>query len=180
MSWKDNTGNYILEQNEKEIASQLSTANEIDLDKQDQKEVQKPKLKAEEKDISTFVEMPAVGSYKQVTVAGQLQSEKCFLLQEDVKFNVTSCKIKNVSTSSEDKTFSNSTNERSVESCSRLFKYVSPRDAEYYREFKAISVSDQQKIIESDLDKSMHAIEDRYNNIISNIDGAKGVLLEIK
>jgi len=179
LSWKDSTGNYIITQNNKDIANRMEENGETP----SFKTADNSSIKAEVKNVGTFLEMPALEPYTQGTVAARLNSEKCFLLFEDLNYRVTSCNIKNQNVQSDqgaNKSFANSTEERSIESCSRLFKYVSPKDAEYYREFKAVPVAEQQKMLENAAVEDLEKIETKFNGVISNLEKTNNVLDNIR
>ena len=44
-------------------------------------------------DVTTVVDMPALGSYKQVSVKATVETEKCFLLLDNLNFRVESCDL---------------------------------------------------------------------------------------
>lgn len=178
LSWKDDTGNYIIEQNKKALAESDDEYAEDNTKKTPVTE-DNSTIRSEVKNVSTFVEMPALTPYTQGTVAARLNSEKCFLLFEETNFRVTSCNLKNQENSGS-KTLSNSTNERSVESCSRMFRYVSPKDPEYYREFKAVSVAEQQKLLQDATQEEVDKIETKYQGVIANMDSANNILSNIR
>ena len=167
LSWLDNTGNYIIEQanptNEEEVASSEKKA----------------KIKAQEKLVSTFVDVPNIYPYNQGTIPATLKSEKCFLLINDVQFKVTSCRLKNNGDNGP-AMLSNSTNERNIESCSKLFKFVSPQDPQYYQEFKSISVAEQEQNKVNEQKYQLDNIESKYHNITSNLDSAQAILNDLK
>lgn len=125
-----------------------------------------------EKDVSTTIEVPAISPSGQVSVPAKVNTDRCFLLIEDVDFNVKSCNATS---------FDSAQGTRNGgSSCSGLFMYVSPKDAQYYMEFKAVSVAAQKSEKESELDKQKKQVEGTFHKTVNTLETAGTILSNIK
>lgn len=123
------------------------------------------------KKLTTSIEVPAIAPSAQAVVPSTVNTDRCFLLIEDVNF-----KVKNCRSSSE-----NATNGRSGGgSCDALFMFVSPQDAQYYLEFKAVPVAEQKQANENEFDRKKKKIDEKYRKTVGSIDGINTVLSGIK
>ncbi len=134
-------------------------------------------------EITTSVEMPALGSYKQATVKGSVKTEKCFLLLDNLDFNVASCSI--IGQNDNNNQAANSrrsrvANTRNTSACANLFEYVDSKNPEYYDEFKNISYSEQERLLNNEKAQDTTDIESTYENIVSNFEKADKVVSSIK
>lgn len=134
-------------------------------------------------EITTSVEMPALGSYKQATVKGSVKTEKCFLLLDNVNFNVESCSI--IGQNDNNNQAGNSrrsrvANTRNTSACANLFQYVDSKNPEYYDEFKNISYSEQERLLNNEKAQDTTDIESTYENIVNNFEKADKIVSSIK
>ncbi len=135
-------------------------------------------------EITTSVDMPALGAYKQATVKGSVKTEKCFLLLDNLEFKVASCSIigqnDNNSSSSRSSRRSRVTSNRNTSECANLFEYVDSKNPEYYDEFKNISYSEQERLTSNEKKQDISDIEASYNTIIKNFERADNIINNIK
>jgi hypothetical protein len=87
--------------------------------------------------LSTSITVNAFGANKQVSVRSHMNSEKCYLMLKDARFNVTPCDIARNVSSLGDMSLAE-TNE-----CTGLFQFVSTTNPEYYGKFKSISITEE-------------------------------------
>lgn len=134
-------------------------------------------------DIATSVDMPALGSYKQATVKGSVKTEKCFLLLDNLDFNVAACSV----IGKEDNTTQAPSNRRgrvaatrNTSECANMFQYVDSKNPEYYDEFKNISFSEQERLLKDEKKQDTSDIESTYENTVKNFDRANSILSNIK
>lgn len=132
-------------------------------------------------DVTTVVDMPALGSYKQVSVKATVETEKCFLLLDNLNFRVESCDL--VGKETKEKT----TNSRRLNSkrtasteCSNLFEYIDSKNPEYYDEFKNISYSEQERLTLDDRQQDVEGIEKTYNTVVENFKKAEEIINKIQ
>lgn len=132
-------------------------------------------------EIATSVDMPALGAYKQATVKGTVKTEKCFLLLDNLDFNVSSCSI--IGKDAEQQQNSRRgrvASSRNNSECASLFEYVDSKNPEYYDEFKNISFSDQERILRDEKKQDTSDINASYDNVMKNLEKTNSVLMNIK
>lgn len=92
------------------------------------------------KTINTSLKLPPMKSNQQVTLKTKVDTDRCFLLLNDMDINVNNCGTASMS------------DKISRQGCGNLFRYISPKMAEYYMEFKEISPEEQLALEESELE----------------------------
>ncbi len=127
-------------------------------------------------DISVVIDVPAVNNYKQVTVNNRINTDRCFLLIENVDFSVSNCFAENLAGSSGRTTRRNNRSS----ACSRLFKYVSPEDAQYYLEFKEITPEEENTREEAEKQASKKETNDIYTKTVNSLNSASSTIMTIK
>ena len=173
MGWTDNvTDRYVVEEEEKAEPERVTQVNRSS-------QRNKPVSLGE---FTTTVDMPALGAYKQATVKGNVKTEKCFLLLDNLEFNVSSCNIigKTESNTTNNNRRSRVTANRSASECSNLFQYVDSKNPEYYDEFKNISYSEQERLLSNDKAQDTTEIDSSYETIVKNFEKAESVMNNIK
>ena len=135
-------------------------------------------------EITTSVDMPALGAYKQATVKGSVKTEKCFLLLDNLEFNVASCSIigqtNDSGSSARSSRRSRVTASRNTSECANLFEYVNSQNPEYYDEFKNISYSEQERLLSDEKKQDISDIESTYETIVGNFEKADSIVNNIK
>ena len=126
--------------------------------------------------IRTTVDMPSLGAYAQTTVKGVVKTEKCFALMENLKFNVTACSVADSNTRDN----SRASRSRPSSECVGLFQFVSPSNPEYYDEFKEVSYSEQEEMLNTEKATNLEEINTKYNDIVSTFEKANTVLSNIQ
>ena len=58
----------------------------------------------------------------------------------------------------------------SRQSCANLFRYIGPKNAEYYTEFKEISPEEQLAIADAEFASVQAEVKQSYNDAIATID----------
>ena len=159
VSWPDNEGNQVIEQ---DIVKDKDGKSKFD-----------GRMGVKNKVISAFIDIPRTSAFEQVTLNLTAKTEKCYLLMGDVKFRVTSCKMI-------DKDASVKKSRIKQETCASMFKFISPTNPEYYKEFQPVSHEDQVSQAEKLKAQQMEKLEQLNNQIIKNYDETKKVLSEIK
>lgn len=131
-------------------------------------------------EISTTVEMPALNSYKQASVAGTVKTEKCFLLLDKIDFQVEECNMIGKEETSVQNTRRQRLNaNRNANECSSLFEYVDSKNPEYYDEFKNISYSEQERILNGVKLQDTTDIQNTYDSVTSNLNKISEILESI-
>lgn len=133
-------------------------------------------------EITSSVDMPSLGSYKQATVKASVKTEKCFLLLDNLNFNVASCSIvgKDDANATQNSRRSRVSTSRSTSECANLFEYVDSKNPEYYDEFKNISFSEQERLLSDEKKQDTSDIEAAYQGIVENFQKAEQIITNIK
>ncbi len=127
------------------------------------------------KDVSVMIEVPSVKSYKQVTINNRINTDRCFLLIEKVDFNVKSCSADGLSGANRSARRSSQGN-----ACSRMFKYVSPEDAQYYLDFKEITPDEEKAREDAKKQESKDEAEGIYAKTVETLGAAGSIISGIK
>ena len=140
------------------------------------------KQSAPNEDLGTFrsvLNVPALGSLKQVSVRGQVDTDKCFALFDNIKFSVSSCNILGQDTATETRRGRIDADKDQL-NCAALFAYVNSKHPEYYSEFKQMSYEEQlaqEKTVE---EQEKEMIQNINKAISKNFDETDTILEEIK
>ena len=126
--------------------------------------------KITDKDVVTSVEVPAIAPSSHVEIKSNVNTYRCFLLIDDLDYSVKSCNASG----------GVSKGRNTDSSCSGMFIYVSPKDAQYYLEFKAISVAEQKSAEESEVEKKRKQNDEAYRKVIGALDSTGSIVSNIK
>ena len=110
-------------------------------------------------------------NFAQAVVEAKINTDRCFLLIEDVEYKAKDCRT---SSSQGGETRTSSGN------CDGLFMFVSPKDAQYYLEFKATPVSEQRLSAKSKFDRQREKNSDKYGKTLNALDSISSILSGIK
>ncbi|MBR1648576.1 MAG: hypothetical protein IJ689_03140 [Alphaproteobacteria bacterium] len=169
LNWKDTAIEGVIEQEKKEDAAKNNRSPA---------RARSTTERNTDKNIGTLLEVPTIKPAKQVTVQSRVNTDRCFLLIENVDFKVQSCNAENA----QGRGISGSAGKARSGggACNSLFSYVSPEDPQYYLEFKAISVEDEKAEIEKQREKLQSENEELYNQTVTAIDAANTIVSGIK
>ncbi len=112
------------------------------------------------RNVTMSLRLPPMKPYQQVTLKSKITTDRCFLLLNDMEIDVTNC-----GTAGEGKTVSGRVNNN----CKNLFRYISPKNAEYYSEFKPVSSEEQSAQEQSESDQQKQEINNLYKEAINSI-----------
>lgn len=131
-------------------------------------------------EITTTIEMPSLGSYKQASVQGNVKTEKCFLLLDKLDFQVESCNMIGKEEAENQNTRRQRINAgRNASECASLFQYVDSKNPEYYDEFKNISYSEQERQLNGVKLQDTTDIQNAYDNVNTNLNKTSDILTQI-
>ena len=128
--------------------------------------------------ITTKVDMPSLGSYKQASVKASVKTDKCFLLLDELEYKVESCTMigkEEKASGSRRRAKSSATSE-----CANLFEYVDSKNPEYYDEFKNVSFSEQERMIAEGIKHDTGDLEETYKAAIKNFEKVQDTLGHIQ
>jgi len=118
-------------------------------------------------DLVTSISLPQIRPFRQVSLKSKLKSDRCFLLIEDVNFSFSECKVTEPSASSTKRLSAARVADDS--GCKSLFRFVSPRDPEYYREFQKVAFNEEQKRKEELRKKELDEMETTYKKMMNDL-----------
>jgi len=129
--------------------------------------------------VLSSVELPALGSLKQISVQGTVETEKCFILLDAMRFNVSECSFLGQETAGTSRR-GRADALRSRSGCAELFSHVTPQNPEYYGTFKEISYSEQQTEEKAAEEAEKEAIEKFKKAVSENFEKTNEILSNIK
>ena len=109
------------------------------------------------KTISTSLKLPQLKVNQQVTLKTKVDTDRCFLLLNDMDITVNNCGTAGMS----DKV--------SRQGCNNLFRYVSPKNAEYYMEFKEVTPEEQLAIENAEVANVEEEIRKAFDDTVAVI-----------
>lgn len=104
-----------------------------------------------DKSVSLSLKLPPLKPYQQLTLKSKVNTDRCFLLLNEMNINVTNC---------------NSGEGRNNTGCRDLFRFVSLKNPEYYSEFQVISPDEQKAQEQSQLEQQKQEISAVYDDSI--------------
>lgn len=126
--------------------------------------------KFETEPLKAAITVNAFGADTQISVKSHIDSEKCYLLLKEAKFNVTPCdivrSIDNMATSAS-------------QDCTNLFQMVDTSNPEYFGQFKSISATELAMRNRESESRELSDIDLVINKIVENIGTSGDTLAEI-
>ncbi len=122
--------------------------------------------------LKASIRIPPLKPYRQVSLKSKINSDRCFLMIEDAEFKLQSC--------SASVQGSSSVVSPAGSSCEGLFKFVSSKDPEYYREFKKVSFNEEVKNKLNARKKEQQDITSMYDKTVSDMSKATDIMGQIK
>ena len=105
--------------------------------------------------------------------------EQCFLLIDETEFSFSECSVTEPTVAGASKRLSSVKNVVDS-SCKSLFRFVSPRDPEYYREFQKVAFNEEQQRKEEQRKKELDEMEVTYKKMMNDLTSIVDVLGEAK
>ncbi len=109
------------------------------------------------KSISTSLKLPPLKAGQQVSLKTKVDTDRCFLLLNDMDINVNNCGTAGLN----DKV--------SRQGCNNLFSYVSPKMAEYYTDFKAVSHEEQMALEDAEVSNTQNEVNAFFDDAMALI-----------
>ena len=122
--------------------------------------------------VSTAVNLYNLAPKTQKTLRAKIDSDRCFLLLNDVQYDASDCSI-TAAEGTENPYMGN-------EKCTSFFEFVSTENPEYYREFKAISYSEEKANDSAGRSKDRSEINRLYDETMEEFNNVKTALSGIK
>lgn len=114
-------------------------------------------------DVRSTISIPVLKKSTQKSIQSKLNSERCFMLLEDAKINVKSCK-------------SGGTSRKETVSCEALFQFISSKSPEYYTEFLNISLDTQKEEDKKEREKISKELDDIFEKLEDNMKKTSRIL----
>ncbi len=126
-------------------------------------------------EVNVQVEVPSIKPYRQVTLNNRVNSDRCFLLIQNVEFEVQNCSAEGVASGGRSSRRGGQRN-----SCTKLFKYVSPESAQYYMDFKEITPDEEKAKEDAAKQASKNEVVDIYTKTVNSLNSASSIISGIK
>ncbi len=128
------------------------------------------------KTVNAEVELSNLSSYKQVTVNARVNTDRCFMLLQNVDFSIKNCSAKGGMAENKN----NARRQNRNNPCARMFKFVAPQDAQYYLDFKEISLDEEKAIEDSQKQDQKNQTNSIYSKTVDTLDSVKSIISDIK
>ena len=181
LTWVDEGVSSVIEEEEKKDIEDVAAGRD---------KVRRMKLPKTEnfvsKDLTASVNLPSIKPFRQVSLKSKIKSDRCFLMIEDATYTFSSCNVSDTGSSNTNKNPSAGNAIRLNSSilaqsgssvgggseCDNLFRFVSARDPEYYREFQKVSFNEEASQRQESRAKDLKEFEDNYGKIMENLNDA--------
>lgn len=130
-------------------------------------------------DIIASIEVPLLSSHRHAVVKGNVETDRCFALLDNLTFSVPVCNMlhKDLDENSRQARLEASKEELG---CAGLFQYVNAQNPEYYEEFKDISYSDQSELDAKTEEQDLAAIKESTEKLKQNLEKTITLIGNIK
>ena len=109
------------------------------------------------KEIFLPIKLPPLKVNQQVSLKTKVDTDRCFLLLNDMDISIDNCGT----VASGEKT--------SRRGCENMFRYISPKMADYYTEFKEVSQDELVSMEDAELDAAQDKIKKTYEETLAAI-----------
>ena len=107
-------------------------------------------------DVNSSISFPMLKKNTQKSIQGNINTDRCFLLMENAKINVKSCKFAGATKKDE-------------ASCASLFQYISSKSPEYYTEFLAVTLDKHKEEDKKKQEKISNELDSIFEQIDENM-----------
>lgn len=109
------------------------------------------------KEVLLPIKLPPLKVNQQVSLKTKVDTDRCFLLLNDMDVSINNCGTAGVNDKS------------SRRGCDNMFRYVSPKMADYYTEFKEVSQDELISMEDAELDSAQVKIKQTYEEVLAAI-----------
>lgn len=138
----------------------------IDIEDREEREKNKSKSKGPKSrystssftssNISVDLKLPPIKMNQQITLKTKVDTDRCFILLNDMDILINNCGTLSASSSKD--------------ACANYFQYISPKNGEYYTEFKKISLEEELSNEDAHVVQVQNDINKVFEETISSID----------
>ena len=107
-------------------------------------------------DVRSSVNVPVLKKDTQKSVQSKINTDRCFMLLEDAKIDVKSCK-------------SGGNSRKDSISCESLFSFISSKSPEYYTNFLAVTLDKQKEEDKKEQEKINKELDEVFEKIEENL-----------
>ncbi len=127
-------------------------------------------------EVNVQVEVSSLKPYQQVTLSNRVNSDRCFLLVQNVEFDVQNCSAEGLSSGGG----KGARRGRGNNSCTKLFKFVAPESAQYYMDFKEITLDEEKAKENAEKQASKDETVNIYTKTVNSLNSASSIISGIK
>ena len=141
-------------------------SDEIDQEERAEKQLRRTKPKASvsryptsaltDRVVKTSLKLPPVKVNQQVSLKTKVDTDRCFLLLNDVDVVVNNCGTAGLTG-------------KTAKDCTNMFRYISPKMPEYYQEFKEITLDQQEALEDTEMAESLQKVDELYQQTLDSI-----------
>ena len=124
--------------------------------------------------LTASVRIPPLKPYRQVSLRSKISSDRCFLMMNDAGFKLVSCSAGSPDGAGVAVVAPGTT------VCDNLFKFVSARDPEYYREFKKVAFNEEVKAKQSARKLEQQSLTELYDEAVTDLNKATDIIGQIR
>ena len=125
--------------------------------------------------IAQIMTIDNVAPHSQKSFAQKVNTDKCYLLLNEMQYSVKSCSIEGQKMQTR-----KDLKGREIGGCSNNFNYIDSKNPEYYTEFKDIPASALAKQVEEEKERELSKVNATVEGIITSLDNANKELEKIK
>ena len=177
LSWVDDSISEVIDEEDKKDIDEIADAKEDNDGYINDKQPQVRPIKTEDvtsKTLTTTVALPQIKPFRQVSLKSKIKSDRCFLMIENADFSFSDCSV------TEPETSSGMSSSGSKSDCQSLFRFVSPRDPEYYREFQKVSFNEEAEKRQKMREKDKNEMDEAYKKMMASLKKVSETLQSLK
>ena len=178
LSWLDESISEVIDEEDKKDIDDIVNKDENTEQYLNDSNQQVHPIKTEDvasKTLVTTIVLPQIKPFRQVSLKSKIKSDRCFLMIEDADFSFSDCSVSEPENSSSGMKGGSASND-----CQTLFRFVSPKDPEYYREFQKVSFNEESEKRQEVRKKDNQEMEAAYDKMISSLKEITDTLKSIK
>ena len=186
LSWIDESISQVINEEDKKDIDEIVNEKEKGEEFLNENQPQARPIKTEDvasKTLVTTVVLPQIKPFRQVSLKSKIKSDRCFLMIENADFSFPDCQITEPESSSSQGAslrVGSLDGVGGANECQSLFRFVSPKDPEYYREFQKVSFNEEAEKRQESRKKDNKEMKDAYDKMIASIKEVSETLSSIK
>lgn len=178
LSWVDDSVSEVIDEEDKKDIDEIAKTKEYNEGYINDDQPQAHAIKTEDvvsKTLATTVVLPQIKPFRQVSLKSKIKSDRCFLMMENADFSFSDCSVTEPDSSSSGVNSGNSKSD-----CQSLFRFVSPKDPEYYREFQKVSFNEEAEKRQKLQEKDKSEMDETYKKMMASLKKVSETLQSLK